>query len=67
MIEHIIIDSDHIILSDHIPFRHPLGQVAEWLPPFHHVLDESPFILSCKELLVSNVFWILGPLVGEFL
>jgi len=67
MIEHVSVESDNVMQSYHMPFRHPQGPVWEWPYNFHEVVDNCPFILRCEEWAVIPVFWIVEPLGGDFL
>jgi len=66
MIEHVIVHSDNVMESDHIPFRHPQGPVPEGHQIFHDILDDSPYILRCEEWEVITALWIIEPLSGDF-
>jgi len=66
MIEHVIVVSDDVMQSTHLPFRHPQGPVSEWPEHLHDIRHYSPFILCCEEWPVIILFWIFKPLMGEF-
>jgi len=67
MIEHVLVDTDNMMQSYHMPIPYPQGPVSEWLQNIHNTLDNGPFILCCEEWPVITVFWIIKPFVGELL
>ena len=66
MIEHIIVDTDNVMQSKHLPFQHPQCRVLELPENFHDMPDDSSFILCCAGWLVLTILWIHEALVGEF-
>ena len=64
MIEYVILSSDKVMQSNHMPFRHPQGPVPAWPSNRHDILNDGPFMLCCKEKSVIAVLQIPEPLEG---
>jgi len=67
VIKHVIVDSDDVMQSTGMLFRHPQGAIPEWPYNLYDILDNSPLILSCEEWPVITIFGVFKPLTCEFM
>jgi len=65
MAVHVTVDSDAVMKSNGMRFRHAQGPVSEWSNTMQDVLDDDPFILGCELWPAIIVFWNFEPLPGE--
>jgi len=66
IVEHVMVDSDGVMHSNRMPFRHLQGQVLEWPQTFYGIPNNGLFILRSDERPVITVFRIPEPLAVEF-
>jgi hypothetical protein len=66
VIENVIVESDDVMESNSIPFRHPLGPETELPQNVYDKLESGPLILYGEELPVIPVVLNLNPIAHKF-